>query len=81
MQVETKNPLFLEKIDKFDISVFPEISFQSVFCEGLEVFNVSDVDISRGPRMNRERKCRRQWARILSPTNLQPSVIKRKTLE
>lgn len=69
------NVLLFQEVDELDVTVFAEIAFQLLFSEGLVVFNVSDVDIAGGARVDGEREGRGQRARVLSPTNLQATVV------
>lgn len=74
-------PLFFQEVDKFDLAVLAEVPLQLLLVEGLEVFNVSYVHISRGARVDGERKSGGKRARVLTPADLQPTVVQGHALE
>ena len=67
-----KVSLFLQEVDKLDITVLARVPLQPFLAEGVEVLNISDVHIPRRAGVDAERENWRKWARVLAPSDLQP---------
>ena len=73
--------LFFQEVDKFDIAVLAKVPFQPLLAEGIEVLDVSNVHVPRCTRVDRECESGRKWAGVLTPANLQPTVVEGQALE
>ena len=72
--------LLLQEVHKLDITVLAEISLQLLLAICVKVFNVPDVNVSCGSGVDRERKCRRERSRVLTPSDLQSPVVQSQPL-
>lgn len=73
--------LFFQEVDEFDITILAEVPLQPLLAEGFEVLDISDVHIPRGSGVDGEGEGGRKRARVLTPTNLQPTIVKGQTLK
>ena len=73
--------LFFQEVDEFDFAIFAEVPLQLFLAEGFEVLDISYVHIPRRTRVDGEREGGRKRARVLTPTDLQPTVVECQTLK
>ena len=76
-----KVSLFFQEVDEFDVTILAKVPLQPLLAEGVEVLDVPDVHVPRCTRVDGERKSGREWARVLAPADLQPTVVKGQALE
>jgi len=75
------NPLFFQEVDEFDITILAKVPLQPFLTEGVEVFDVPNVHVPRRTRVDGECESGREWARVLAPADLQPTVVEGQALE
>ena len=76
-----KISLFFQEVDELDITILAEVPLQPLLAEGVEVLNVPNVHVPRRTRVDGERESGRKRARVLTPADLQPTVVKGQALE
>lgn len=67
--------LLLQKVDELDISVFAKVALELLLVEHFKVLDVADVDVPSGTRVNGKGQGRRQGSSVLSPSDLQATII------
>jgi len=75
-----KVSLFFQEVDEFDITILAKVPLQPLLTEGVEVLNIPDIHVPRCTRVDGERESWREWARVLTPADLQPTVVKGQAL-
>jgi hypothetical protein len=79
-KVDERAVFLLEEVDEFDVAVFAKVAFQLFLRERLKVFDVADVHVSRRTRVYSQSKLGRERAGVLSPSELQPTIVECQSL-